>query len=409
MNEAQITEQEDTRRNLKNVVVLAICQALYNSGRTLTFISASLVAVAMIGASPFITAPITMMLVGTAAGTLPSAYIMRIWGRKIGFVIGAIFGVVGSMVAAHSIATNDFILLNVGIFLYGLYSGGAQQYRFAAADVAPEHLKAKSVSIVIAMGVVGAIIGPETTLMTKTLFSGIAFQGTFWALAAFCALTGLIILGIDIPKLTKEEYEDTGRPLSQIVVIPTFVVALISALLGYMVMNFLMTVTPATMRFDHLTDNNIIRVIQWHVIGMFGPGFFTGALISRFGVVRIISVGAVLLLSAIVVAFHGTSFTHFFVALFLIGVGWNFAFTGGTILVTEVHTPSERAKVQGMNDFILFTGLAFSALSSGTVYFFLGWQGVNLATVPLIAIILISALWLRSIRKKQQTAGAAAE
>ena len=396
-------ELQNTTRNAKNVVVLSICQALFNSGRTLTFIAASLVSISMLGDNlTFVTAPVTMMLVGTAAGTLPAAYLMRLLGRKVGFVIGSVVGALGSAVAAHAIAIDSFLLFNRGIFLFGLYGGAAQQYRFAAADSAPEHIKASSVSIVIAMGVVGAFVGPETTLMTKHLFGSAAYEGTFWMLMVFCLAAAVIVLGIDIPRLSKAEFEDSGRALSQIVTVPTFVVALVAALFGYAVMNLLMTATPVTMRVDAFTDNHIVRVIQWHVFAMFAPGFFTGALIKRSGVVRIIVAGSFLLLCSVMVALSGNTFAHFLAALVLLGVGWNFAFTGGTILVTEVHSPSERAKVQGMNDFILFTGLAMSALFAGVIYHFLGWMWVNLMTLPMILAVLLSASWLRSIRKKQQ-------
>ncbi|MCZ6764698.1 MAG: MFS transporter, partial [Alphaproteobacteria bacterium] len=206
------------------------------------------------------------------------------------------------------------------------------------------------------------------------------------------------------PKPTRAGFEDSGRPLGQIIVVPTFIVALIAALFGYMVMNFLMTATPVTMRIEAFTDNNIARVIQWHVVGMFAPGFFTGSLIQRFGVVRIIVLGSALLLGSVIVALAGDSFAHFFIALFLLGIGWNFAFTGGTVLLTDVHTPSERAKVQGMNDFIVFSGLAISALAAGMIYYFFGWMWVNLATAPFILAILLPALWLRSLRRKEQAA-----
>ena len=391
--------------NTRNVVVLAICQVLFLSGRTLTFIAASLVAVAMLGDNlTFVTAPVTMMLVGTAAGTLPAAYAMRAWGRKLGFFIGAAVGAFGSAIAAFAIGIDSFVLFNIGIFLFGLYGGAGQQYRFAAADTAPDRIKAKSISLVVAMGVVSAFIGPETVLMTKGLLGGVPFEATFWALMVFCLLAAVIVLGIDIPNLTQAEANDSGRPLSQIVVVPVFVVALFAALFGYMAMNFLMTATPVTMRIEAFTDNNIVRVIQWHVVGMFAPGFFTGSLIQRSGVVRVVVLGSALLLGSVIVALAGDSFAHFFVALFLLGVGWNFAFTGGTVLLTEVHTPSERAKVQGMNDFILFTGLAISSLSAGMIFHFFGWMWINLTTVPLILAILLPAIWLRSVRRKEQAA-----
>jgi MFS family permease len=398
-----IISASDKKRNIKNVIVLAICQALFNSGRTLTFISAALVSIAMLGDNlTFVTVPITMMLIGTSLGTLPSAYLMHALGRKWGFFIGSIVGALGSSVAAYAVSIDSFLLFNIGIFLFGMYGGAAQKYRFAAADVAPENIKAKSVSIVIAMGVVGGVIGPETVLMTKNTVGNFPFEATFWAQCVFCLLAAIIILAVDIPKLTKKEFIDTGRPLTEIIVSHTFIVALIAALFGYASMSLLMTATPVTMRIESFTDNEIARVIQWHVVGMFAPGFFTGSLISRFGVVRIILVGSALLLGSVFISLSGDTFIHFLAALFCLGTGWNFTFTGCTLLITEVHSASERAKVQGINDFILFTGLAMSSLFAGVIYHFLGWIWVNLAAIPMILAVLISAIWLQSIRRKQQ-------
>ena len=392
--------------NFKNIFVLASCQALFFSGRTLTFFTASLVSMAMLEDDlTFATVPITMMLIGTSLGTLPAAFLMRAWGRKWGFAFGSGVGAIGALIASQAVASDNFILFNLGILVSGIYGGFAQLYRFAAAEIAPKHLKEKTVSIVIAMSVIGAFIGPETALLAKNWIIGVPFQGTFWVLAAFNMLSGIIILYVNIPKLTQQEYEDTGRPLLKIVASPTFIVALISALLGYVVMNFLMVVTPLTMETTEtliFTHENIKLVIQWHVAGMFLPGFLTGHLIKKFGVVRIIATGAAILLISVLVALNGVTFNHFLVALALLGIGWNFTFTGGTILITEVHTSAERAKVQGTNDFLIFTGLAISSLMAGSVYHFLGWDWVNYAMLPIILTILLSALWLRFIRRKQQ-------
>mgnify|MGYP002831694435 FL=1 len=287
----------------------------------------------------------------------------------------------------------------------GLSGGFAQQYRFAAAEVAPEHLKEKNVSIVIAMSVLGAFVGPETALMARDWMAGAAFQGTFYVLAGFYALSAIIIQFVQIPKLTEDEIKDSGRPLREIMKSPTFIIAVIAALFGYVVMNFLMVVTPLTMetlKTVVFTHENIKLVIQWHVVGMFLPGFVTGHLIKKFGVVRIIATGAAILLASVLVALHGLTLTHFLISLILLGVGWNFTFTGGTLLVTEVHSPAERAKVQGTNDFLLFTGLAISSLMAGSVYHYLGWAWVNYAMLPAILVILFSALWLRSLRRKEQ-------
>jgi len=407
-----MSESHNSTHNVKNVVVLAICQALFFSGRTLTFFAAALVAISMLGDNlTFATAPVTMMLVGTSAGTLPAAFLMRAWGRKWGFAFGASIGAIGALIAAQAVAMDNFTLFNIGILISGFYGGFAQQYRFAAAEVAPDHLKEKNVSIVIAMSVIGAFIGPETAVLAKNWVSDVPFQGAFWVLAAFNGLAGIIILFVKIPRLTKQEYEDTGRPLTTIMASPTFIVALIAALFGYVVMNFLMVVTPITMDTIEtvvFTHENIKLVIQWHVVGMFLPGFITGHLIKKFGVVRIIITGAAILLSSVLVALHGVTLHHFLASLALLGVGWNFTFTGGTILITEVHSPAERAKVQGTNDFLIFTGLAISSLMAGSVYHFFGWDWVNYAMLPVILTILPTALWLRSVRRKEQALAKAA-
>ena len=399
---------ESAPSNLKNLIILSLCQALFFSGRTLTFFAAALVAIAMLGEDlRFATAPVTAMLVGTSVATLPASFLMRAWGRRWGFTLGSLIGFSGALIAAQAVAMGNFAIFNFGIFLSGLYGGFAQQYRFAAAEVAPAHLKEKNVSIVIAMSVLGAFIGPETALMARDWMEGAAFQGAFYALAGFYALSAAIILFVKIPKLSEDELKDTGRPLREIMKSPTFMIAVIAALFGYVVMNFLMVVTPVTMEtlktvvFSH---EKIKLVIQWHVVGMFLPGFVTGHLIKKFGVVRIIATGAAILLASVLVALHGLTFAHFLVSLVLLGVGWNFTFTGGTLLVTEVHSPAERAKVQGTNDFLLFTGLAISSLMAGSVYHYLGWAWVNYAMLPAILVILFSALWLRSLRRKEQAA-----
>ena len=209
------------------------------------------------------------------------------------------------------------------------------------------------------------------------------------------------MLGIDIPRLTKQEYADPGRPLGVIFRQPVVIVAVITASLSYMVMTFLMTATPLAMTVGaHHHLNDTAWVIEWHIVGMFAPGFFSGSLIRRFGSVKIINAGNIFLLSAVVIAMNGDGFWYFWAALVCLGVGWNFAFTGGTALLTEVDTPSERAKLQGTNDFIVFTLLAFASLFSGTIYHMLGWTWVNLVALPMILISTLAVAWLVMVRRR---------
>jgi MFS family permease len=390
-------------RDKRNVLVLSICQALFNPGRGLMFLAATLVGANMLGENlAFVTAPFTVMLVGTASGTLPAAHLMRRFGRKAGFVIGSGIGAGGCWVCYLALPDDNFLMFNVGMFFYGIYSGFSQQYRFAVADAAPDNFKAKAISLVLAASVVGAVVGPETAKVTRNLFVDVEFAGSMLALIGFCLASGLIVTFIDIPKLTRDEFADKGRPLGQIMREPTFIGAFIAAAIGYVAMNILMTTTPLAMRIgSDFSFNDTAWVIQWHIVGMFAPGFFTGHLIQRFGHIKVIIAGGLLLMMAVATALGGLTLTHFWVAMFLLGAGWNFTFTGGTALLTEVYTPSERNKVQGIYDFTVFSFMALSSLSSGALFHFLGWTWVNLAALPLITLLLVATLWLAWVQRSQ--------
>lgn len=395
-------------RDKRNVLVLSICQALFNSGRGLMFLAATLIGANMLGEDlTFVTAPITIMLVGTASGTLPAAHLMRLFGRKVGFVIGSAIGAGGCWVCYASLPDNNFLMFNAGMFFYGIYSGFSQQYRFAVADAAPDNFKAKAISLVLAASVVGAVVGPETAKITRNLFVDVEFAGSMLALIGICLASGLIVTFIDIPKLSRAEFADKGRPIWEIMRQPTFIVAFIAAAIGYVAMNILMTATPLAMRIgSNFTFNDTALVIEWHIVGMFAPGFFTGHLIARFGHIKVIVAGGLLLLLAVATALGGLTLTHFWVAMFLLGAGWNFTFTGGTALLTEVYTPSERNKVQGIYDFTVFSFMALSSLSSGALFHFLGWTWVNLSALPMITLLLIATIWLAWVRKEAPRAQA---
>ena len=389
-------------RDKRNVFVLAICQALFNSGRGLTFLVAALAAINLLGeASALLTVPITMMLVGTASGTIPAAQLMRWLGRKTGFVISSLIGAIGGGICMYALSENSFTIFNIGIFLFGLYSGAAQQYRFAVADAAPDEFKAKAISLVIAAGVFGAFIGPEAAVRTKDLIGSTEFVGSFGALIGFTLASGFIVLGIDIPKLTTEEYADSGRPLHKILFLPVAVVAIVSATFGYAVMNFLMTATPISMQLgNEYIIHDVKVVIQWHVVGMFAPGFFTGSLIHRIGVLKTVSLGAFLQFAAVMVALAGTTLPHFWLSLFLLGIGWNFLYIGGSTFLTECYAPAEKAKVQGFFDFMIFASSASASFLAGALQHVYGWQVVNWVVLPLIAVAVILIVTMMVTRKR---------
>jgi MFS family permease len=388
-------------RDRNNVLVLASGQALFNSGRSLMFLVVSIVSAHMLGSDlTFVTAPITMMLIGTTCATLPAAHLMQAIGRKLGFFIGALIGAAGALLCMYAIQSNSFLLLNVGIFLFGLYSGFANLQRFAAADAAAPEFRSKAISLVIAAGLVGAVVGPETAKATR-LSMDTEFAGTMLAVMAFTFVAAFVSLLVDLPRPTRKERADTGRPLGQILREPTVIVAIVSGLVGFVTMNILMTTTPIAMQIGyHYAFDDSAFVIEWHIIGMFAPGLITGTLINRFGVLRIILIGGALLLGAVAIALSGTGIWNFWAAMALLGVGWNFTFTGGTTLLSESHAPAERAKVQGTNDFIVFTFMAFSSIFSGTLYYLLGWSWVNYAAVPMIVVMLAMVSWLAIVRRR---------
>ena len=386
----------------RNVSVLAAGQALFNSGRALMFLVATLAAVNMLGDDlTFVTVPITMMLVGTTCGTLPASHLMQRIGRKWGFVIGGLIGAFGCTICLVAIQANSFLLFNCGIFFFGIYSGFAGLQRFAAADASAPSFRARAISLVIAAGIVGAVVGPETANLTRTLLGDAEFGGTMLAVIGFTLVSSLISLLIELPRPTLEERKETGRPLSLILREPAIIVAVASGLVGYVTMNMLMTTTPIAMRVGHhFSFDDAAFVIEWHIVAMFAPGLFTGQLITRYGSLRIIAAGGLLLLLAVAAALSGTGLWHFWVAMFTLGLGWNFAFTGGTTLLTESHAPAERAKVQGTNDFIVFTCMALSSMFSGTLYHFMGWTWVNFAALPMIAVMLAMLVWLALVKRR---------
>lgn len=386
----------------RNVLVLAGGQALFNSGRATMFLVATLAAVNMLGDDlTFVTLPITMMLVGTTCGTLPASHLMQWTGRKWGFAIGGLIGAFGCTICLYAIAHNDFLVFNAGIFFYGIYSGFAGLQRFAAADAAAPEFRARAISLVIAAGIVGAFVGPETAKLTRTLLPEAEFAGTMLAIIGFALAAAVSSLWIELPRPTQAERADTGRPLSEILKKPAIVVAIASGLVGYVSMNMMMTTTPIAMRVGHsFSFDDAAFVIEWHIFAMFAPGLFTGQLIGRYGSLRIITAGGLFLLIAVAVALSGTDLWQFWLAMFALGLGWNFAFTGGTTLLTESHAPSERAKIQGMNDFIVFTFMAISSMFSGTLYHFMGWTWVSLAALPMIGVMLALLGWLALIRRR---------
>lgn len=377
----------------RNVALLAACQAmLFTNNSTLIAIN-GLAGLALAPAKSLTTLPVTCWVLGGAIATMPASLYMRRVGRQTGLTTGAGFGILGALVCAAGVALASFWILCLGALLCGAYNAFGQYYRFAAADTAPSDYKAQAISLVLAGGLVGGIIGPTVSRGTVDLLAP-KYAGAYLSLIVFAIITMLILRFIRIPNPTAAEQAASGRPLREIMAQPKYVVAVLSGAVGFGVMNFLMTATPIAMGICGHPFGDAAFVISSHVIGMFAPSFFTGALIKRFGTLSIIFVGILLNVISIAGALSGLSVAHFWFALVMLGVGWNFMYIGGTTLLTETYRPEERAKAQGSNDFLVYVMMTISSVLSGLAITTAGWERVNLSALPMLAVVLVALGWL---------------
>jgi len=300
----------------------------------------------------------------------------------------------GGAICAAALYVGSFWLLCAGMAVMGMYTAFGKYYRFAAADAADVDFKAKAISLTLAGGIVGGIFGPELAKHTIGAFPDHLYLGSYLSLIATCTVAMLFLTRLDIPRLSEKDRKDSGRPLAVIMRQPVFVVAALSSALSYGIMNLFMTSTPLAMRAHDHHFADAAFVLQGHMVGMYGPSFFTGSLIQRFGVLKVILAGIALLVICIVAALVGTELINFWVALFLLGVGWNFMYVGGAALLTECHTPAERAKTQAANDFMVFLTMTVSSASSGLLLNKSGWHAVNVGSLPFLALALAATLWL---------------
>ena len=376
----------------RNVGLLAACQAmLFTNNSTLIAIN-GLAGLALAPYTALSTLPITCWVLGSALSTMPASMHMKRVGRKRGLASGIYWGIVGALICAGAMWLQSFWLLCLGTMIWGVFNAYGQYYRFAAADVATPDFKATAISLVLAGGLVGGILGPSASRLTVDLI-GPKFMGAYLALVLFAVVTRVLLHFLRIPDPTPLQQQASGRPLAQIAAQPKFVVAVLSGALGYGVMNFIMTSTPIAMQVCGHPYGDAAFVISSHVIAMFAPSFVTGPLIRRFGVLSVMFAGALLNFAVIAIALAGLTLAHFWWALVLLGVGWNFLYIGGTTLLTEVYHPEEFAKVQGANDQAIFIVMAVSSLTSGMTVTAAGWERVNLFALPLMAVIAVAIAW----------------
>jgi len=384
----------------RNVLVLSCTQAtLQITGVTMVAVT-GLAGLALAQNMAFATVPITCYVFGSAITTIPASFLMRSIGRRGGFQVGTAIGMLGGVICSVAVWLASFWLLCFGMMVMGMYTAFGKYYRFAAADAATPSFRAKAISLTLAGGIAGGIIGPEMAKHTHDLFHHHPYLGSYMSLVVVCLIAMTILTRLDIPKLTEQEQKDGGRPIGVIMRQPVFVVAALTAMLSYGIMNLMMTSTPLAMRsHDHHFDDAAF-VLEWHIIGMYAPSFFTGSLINRFGVLNVMFAGVVLMFACIGAALSGTDLMHFWLAMFILGIAWNFMYVGASALLTECHTPAERAKTQAANDFLIFLTMAVSSTSSGLLLSKSGWHAVNWGSLPFLAIATGAMLWLMWKRRK---------
>ncbi len=399
MNERTI----DDRRARRTALRLAAAQALAGANATVVFATGAIVGAMLAPDKGLATLPISIFVVGMAAGTLPTGWIGHRFGRRAAFIAGSGCGCVAGLVAAAALLIGSFSLYCVATFLAGLYGAVVQSFRFAAADGASAAFRPRALSWVMAGGVFSGVLGPQLVTWTMGLWPPFVFAASYLAQAVVALVAMAVLAGVDLPPPARVA-TGGGRSLGEIARQPRFVVAVLCGVITYVLMNLVMTSAPLAMRMCGLPLSASNMAIQWHLVAMYGPSFFTGALIARFGARRVVAVGLVLLAAAAAVGLAGLSVAHFTVGLLLLGVGWNFGFVGASSLVLEAHRPEERTRVQSFNDFLVFGTMALGSFSSGQVLVVFGWSAVNLIVLPLVAVGLAALAAAALLRRRAAAA-----
>jgi MFS family permease len=376
----------------RSVALLATCQALFQSVQSMAITATPLAGHMLLGDDKSLaTLPIFMVHFGLLITTIPASFLMGRFGRRFGFTLGGVAGIICGGLAAYAIYIRSFELLCVAALFQGIAGAFAWYFRFAAADAADATYKAKAISLVMAGGVVAGFLGPQTAKWAVDLFAPVTFAGIYVMVMVFSALILFVVQMLRIPPLTATEKAEGGRPMREIMRQPAYLVALASSMFGFATMTLVMSATPLAMLACGFKFMDSATVIQGHVIAMFLPSFFTGHLIARFGVLRIIAVGALLQAACALVNLSGIQFAHFFIANVLVGIGWNFTFVGGTTLLTTTYRPIERAKVQASHDFLVYATTATAAGVSGLLAAGPGWSAVNLTALPMMGVVLLAS------------------
>ncbi|MEP7297730.1 MAG: MFS transporter [Burkholderiales bacterium] len=380
------------------LLLLTFCQGLFLTNNV-TFMAINGLVGLSLAPRPWMA---TLPLMGYVAGGALCANIVaghqRAWGRKRAFQAGLLVAIVSSALCAFAASTHNFWLLLAATLLAGYYNASAGLYRFAATELVEPAFKARAISWVLAGGILGAVAGPNLASVTRDALS-VPFAGAYAALVGIALLALVTLSFIDFPPLPLPSAERPGRPLRELVRQPVFVVAVAACALGYGVMNLLMASTPIAMAMCSHPFKSTALVLEWHVLGMFVPSFFTGSLIRRFGCLRIMAIGVLLNLVCIAVALSGVELMQFLIALVTLGVGWNFVFIGGTTLFTEAYRPEEKTTAQAAMDTVIFSTMTITSFSSGALVTTSGWTWLNMGSIVPVALIASALLWLALQRR----------
>lgn len=381
----------------RNIPILATSQTMMMISNSLIITTSALVGFALAEDKSLATLPLALQFIATMLTSIPAAFLMKRMGRKFGFMFAIIFALSATILATIAIIYNIFWLFIIATICFGIFNGFGNYYRFAAADSVEHDLKSKAISFVLAGGLIAAFIGPNLANISHNWIDNAPFAGSYASLALVYIIAFSVLSFLKLPAQQSEKGHTTeaSRPVRVIIKQPGFIVALICGMFGYGVMTLVMTATPLAMSHQAYPFSDTSFVIQWHIVGMFAPSFFTGSLIKKFGLFPILLTGTLSGFLCVTINLLGTTLNHFWIALMLLGISWNFLYIGATTLLTETYRLAERAKTQAINEFSVFTTVALASLSAGSLQHLYGWKVVNMGVLPLLTIILTSILWLK--------------
>lgn len=386
-----------------NVLILSACQALGLSGAPMMVLIGAIIGTSMAPYSSLATLPLAVMIIGSAVFSIPTALLMQKYGRRSGFLLGSCMAMTGSMISIYAITSHNFYIFCLASFLLGSNMAFIQQYRFAAAETVLPNQAGRAISFVLVGGIIAAFLGPELAKNCKDILSWGIYTGSFAALAGIYCLCAVLLLFLKIPNTAVHSLSVSKRPFTTILKQPLFQTAVMAGLVSYGVMTFIMTATPISMNvLDGYSLDQTAMVIQSHIVAMFLPSLFTGILIDRYGLVKIMTAGILLMIGCVLASLFNRHLLHYWTGLVCLGVGWNFLFVGATTLLTRSYNAAERFKVQAFNDFTVYGFQVTATLSAGIIIFRSGWVIINLITLPMLFLMLLVMLKIRPLLLKKQ-------